>query len=279
MTTTTAALSAKDTGASASAAFKAAYRAGAAVDPERVAGVVGAILGGISNALREQAVSYDEYNAAKAWLIEVGESGEWPLLLDVFVEHVIEDIAAQVQQGTKGTILGPFYLPGAPVLPSPATLPIRAQEKGERMVLAGQVRGLDGSPRAGAEVDMWQADADGYYAGFGGPDGNLRGVVVTDAEGRFEITTIKPAAYQIPTDGPTGALLSAAGRHPWRPAHLHLIVRAPGYRDIVSQLYFEGGDWLDSDVASATKPELMLSPVPGPDGVLRAEYDFVLEAA
>lgn len=279
MTTTQPTPTAADTGASASAAFKAAHQADGGADPARVAAVVGAVLDGVRGALREHKASYAEYSAAKAWLIEVGESGEWPLLLDVFFEHVIEEIAAEERRCTKGTILGPFYLPDQTRLSSPATLPMRADEPGERMVLAGQVRSLDSRPLAGAEVDVWQADAAGFYSGFGGPEGNLRGVVLADADGRFEITTVKPAPYQIPTDGPTGRLLAAAGWHAWRPAHLHLIVRGPGHRDIVSQLFFAGGDFLDSDVASATKPELILTPAAGPDGTLRAEYDFVLEPA
>src|SRR3712207_9033094 len=72
------------------------------------------------------------------------------------------------------------------------------------------------------------------------PQGNLRALVVADDEGRFEIRTIQPAPYQIPTDGPTGKLIEAAGWHPWRPAHLHLIVSAPGHRAITTQLYFRG---------------------------------------
>lgn len=280
-TTTTPVPSASDTGASASAAFKAGYHAGAGADPQRVAAVVDALLDGVRCALREHQVSYAEYNAAKAWLMQVGESGEWPLFLDVFIEHVVEEIAAGARRCTKGTILGPFHLPNQTRLNSPATLPMRTSERGERLLLTGQVRDLDGNALAGAEVDIWQADADGYYAGFaaGVPEGNLRAVVVTDAEGRFAITTVKPASYQIPTDGPTGALISAAGWHPWRPAHLHLIVRAAGHHEIVSQLYFAGDEWLDSDIASATKPELILSPVAGLDGMLHAEYDFVLEPA
>jgi catechol 1,2-dioxygenase len=148
-------------------------------------------------------------------------------------------------------------------------------------VLSGQVRDLDGTPLAGAEVDIWHADADGYYSGFapGVPSGNLRGVVVTDSEGRFEIRTVQPAPYQIPTDGPTGKLIEAAGWHPWRPAHLHLMVRADGHRTITTQLYFAGGEWLDSDVAEATKPELILDPVDDGSGVRRTSYDFELEPA
>jgi catechol 1,2-dioxygenase len=90
---------------------------------------------------------------------------------------------------------------------------------------------------------------------------------------------VRPAPYQIPTDGPTGRLIAAAGWHAWRPAHLHLFVQAPGYRRVTSQLYFAGGEWLDSDVAEATKPELVLDPQPGDDGRLHSSYDFVLEPA
>jgi catechol 1,2-dioxygenase len=93
------------------------------------------------------------------------------------------------------------------------------------------------------------------------------------------VTTVRPAPYQIPTDGPTGALCAAAGWEPWRPAHLHLLVRAPGHRQITTQLYFQGGEWLDQDIASATKPQLVLHPQQQADGRLRAEYEFVLESA
>jgi catechol 1,2-dioxygenase len=98
-------------------------------------------------------------------------------------------------------------------------------------------------------------------------------------DGELGIDTIQPAPYQIPHDGPTGKLIEAAGWHPWRPAHLHLMIRARGHRTITTQLYFTGGEWLDSDVAEATKPELILDPKPGRDGVARAEYDIQLEPA
>ncbi len=270
-------------GANATASFRSTekYRSddSATASPERVSAVVTAVLAGVHQAIRDHEVTYPEFQAAKAWLIEVGEGGEWPLFLDVFVEHVVEEVQAATQQGTKGTILGPYYLPGAQRLPAQATLPMRDGEKGTPLVFAGQIRDLDGNPIAGAEVDIWQADGDGYYSGFAPhlPEGNLRGVVVTGNDGRFEIRTIQPAPYQIPTDGPTGKLISAAGWHPWRPAHLHLIVGAPGHRAITTQLYFAGGEWLDSDVAEAVKPELVLDPQDQGDGTRRAEYDFVLE--
>ncbi|MCW2575791.1 MAG: catechol 1,2-dioxygenase [Modestobacter sp.] len=266
-------------GANATEAFRSVRHETADVSPERVSTVVSAVLQGVHQAIRDNDVTYPEFQAAKAWLIEVGEGGEWPLFLDVFVEHVVEEVAARTQQGTKGSILGPYYLPNAKRLPSSTDLPMRADEKGTQLTFTGQVRDVDGNPVAGAELDIWHADDKGYYSGFAPdiPEGNLRGVVVTDDQGRFEIRTMQPAPYQIPTDGPTGALISAADWHPWRPAHLHLLVGAPGHRTITTQLYFEGGEYLDSDVAEATKPELVLSPQEQSDGTRKATYDFVLE--
>ena len=283
MTSTQQSPTAAGSGASATEAFRANRdaSAGAQVSTERVSTVVKSLLHVIAETVHKHQVSYPEFQAAKQWLMDVGEGGEWPLLLDVFVEHEVEDVAAQQQQGTKGSILGPYHLPDAQKLPSVAKLPMRSDEKGTPLVFAGQVRDTNGDPVPGAELDLWHADDEGYYSGFAPhlPEGNLRGVIVADEQGHFEISTIQPAPYQIPTDGPTGKLLEAAGWHPWRPAHLHLIVRAPGYRAITTQLYFAGGEWLDKDVAQATKPELVLDPQPQGDGTVRQDYDFVLEPA
>ncbi|WP_028933792.1 catechol 1,2-dioxygenase [Pseudonocardia spinosispora] len=283
MTTTHPLPTAAGSGANASEAFRAsAGRVGAAgTDTERVSLLVSSTLEAVHAVIREHEVTYPEFQAAKAWLMALGEGGEWPLFLDVFVEHEVEQVAEKAQRGTAGTIQGPYYLPDQVRLPAVATLPMRTDEKGDRLVFSGQVTDLDGAPLAGAEVDFWQADADGYYSGFAPhlPDGNLRGVITADDEGRFAITTILPAPYQIPTDGPTGAMIAAAGWHPWRPAHLHLMVRADGHRQITTQLYFSGGEWLESDVARATKDELVLSPEKRDDGTHRVAYDFVLEPA
>ncbi|MFG1622425.1 catechol 1,2-dioxygenase [Kribbella sp. NPDC049227] len=281
MTTMQDSPTAAGSGASASSNFRAKERNDAHASPERVSAVVTAVLQGVHAAIKEHHVTYPEFQAAKAWLMEVGEVGEWPLFMDVFVEHVVEEVAADAQHGTKGSILGPYYLPDQTRLPAECELPHRPDEKGAPLVLSGQVRDLDGTPLAGADVEIWHADADGYYSGFAPhiPLGNLRGVVETDAEGKFSVRTVQPAPYQIPTDGPTGKLIEAAGWHPWRPAHLHLMVRADGHRTITTQLYFAGGEWLDSDVAEATKPELILDPADDGTGARRASYDFELEPA
>ncbi|MBN9108192.1 MAG: catechol 1,2-dioxygenase [Pseudonocardia sp.] len=270
-------------GASASRAVRdATARHGqAATSQERLDTVARAVLGAVHDVIREHQVTYPEFQAAKRWLMALGESGEWPLFLDVFVEHVVEQVAAESQQGTVGSIEGPYFLPGQARLPAVCTLPMRDDEPGTPLVFAGQVRALDGTPLADAEIDIWQNAADGFYSGFAPhlPDGLLRGVVTTDGDGRFEVTTILPAPYQIPTDGPTGTLIENADWHPWRPAHLHLMVRAEGHRTVTTQLYFTGGEYLDDDVANAVKDDLVLDPAPGSDGRLRVEYDFVLERA
>ncbi len=148
------------------------------------------------------------------------------------------------------------------------------------LIFKGQVTDLDGKGLGGATVELWHADEEGFYSQFAPgipPEWNLRGTIVCDDDGFFEITTLQPAPYKIPADGPTGWFIDSYGGHPWRPAHLHLMVKATGHRAITTQLYFEGGDWVDSDVASATKPELILSPQPNADGVAEVTYDFVLD--
>jgi catechol 1,2-dioxygenase len=258
---------------------------GGEVDQARVATVVGAALEGIRAAIRENQVTYEEFDAFKRWLIAVSDTGEWPLFLDVYLEFEVERVAARTQDGSVGTILGPFWLDGQAQLTSPATLPMREDEPGTPMVLAGRVTSTDGTPLAGAKVDIWHTDDEGWYSGFASkpPAGNLRGVVSCDDEGRYEIHTVKPAPYTIPLDGPTGQMTLAAGWSPWRPAHIHLLVTAPGHRTLTTQLFFTGDPYLGNDVASADKPELTLdpqwveAPATGRGDEVRSDRDFVLE--
>jgi catechol 1,2-dioxygenase len=251
---------------------------------QRVDAFAADVIGRINQAIVDHTMTYEEYDAAKQWLIRVGQAGEWPLFLDVWVEHTVEELAAHSRHGSQSTILGPYYLPDAAELPSPATLPMRPDEPGDRLTLRGQVRSLDDTPIAGATLDMWQADADGYYSGFqpGLPEGNLRGKVTTDEQGRFEVETVVPGPYTIPLDGPCGELCRAAGWSPWRPGHLHLIVGGPGHDPSTTQLFPEGEEYLDNDVASAVKPELIIQLTEEPadgSGARRfsTTYDFVLE--
>lgn len=275
---------AADSGANASARFRErqarANEAAGVVDHERVALLAGKAVKALTDIVEEEQVSYEEYNAFKAWLIKVGEDGEWPLFLDVWIEHAVEEVANQDREGSKGTIEGPYYLDGSPEVEWNGTIDMRPDEPGTPFVFKGQVTSTTGEPLPGAKLELWHADNFGYYSQFapGLPEWNLRGTFVANEDGAYEIHTIRPAPYQIPTEGACGQLIEAAGWHAWRPAHMHFKVHAPGHKLITSQLYFPGDPHNDDDIASAVKPELLLDPQPNPDedGEMTT-YNFVLD--
>ncbi|HEY8590730.1 MAG TPA: dioxygenase [Naasia sp.] len=239
------------------------------------------ILGRIHQAVVDHDVTYDEFQAAKQWLIDVGEAGEWPLFLDVFVESAVEQNAFRDREGSQGTILGPYHLPDAPFLEAPFELPRRADEVGEPVLMHGRVLDPSGAPIAGAVLDVWQADAEGLYSGFAPdvPAGNLRGKVVTGEDGGYEVRTVMPGPYTIPQAGPTGALCRAAGWSPWRPAHVHLIVEASDREPLITQIFFADSEYLDDDVATAVKDDLVVTPQRDASGELSFSYDFRLAPA
>ncbi|OXM72598.1 MULTISPECIES: catechol 1,2-dioxygenase [Amycolatopsis] len=281
MTATHHAPAAAESGASATQRFKTDKFAAVAGTPkERVSTLAREVLSAVHETIRKHKVTYDEYNALKAWLIQVGEDGEWPLFLDVWVEHVVEEVATAHRKGNKGTIEGPYYVPGAPEQGSRGSVPMRADEGGTPLVWTGTVTSVDGTPLKDAKVELWHADADGLYSQFapGIPEWNLRGTFSVAEDGSFEIHTVRPAPYQIPTDGACGKLIAAAGWHAWRPAHLHVKVSAPGHELLTAQLYFPGDEHNEDDIASAVKPELLLDPKPG-DGGETVSYGFVLDPA
>lgn len=277
----TAPASAAASGASATDRFKADKVANVADTPkERVDRLAREVLEAVHQTIRRHKVSYDEYNALKSWLINVGQDGEWPLFLDVWVEHVVEEVANESRQGSKGTIEGPYYVPCSPQGSAEMTLPMRENEAGTPLLFRGQVTGVDENPLPHSEIEIWHADADGFYSQFapGIPEWNLRGTVIADEQGYFKIHTLQPAPYQIPTDGSCGKLIDAAGWHAWRPAHLHLKVSAPGHQLVTTQLYFPGDPHNEDDIASAVKPELLLDVRPADSGHgNQVTYDFVLD--
>ena len=249
---------------------------------ERANAIYTDLLAAIAEVAHKHQVTYDEYRVLKNWMIQVGEYGEWPLWLDVFVEHEIEEINYNRNSytGTKGSIEGPYYVPNAPELPWKTEMPMREKDKAaDPLIFKGQVTDVEGKGLGGATVELWHADEEGLYSQFapGIPEWNLRGTIRTNENGEFEITTLFPAPYQIPADGPTGWFIDSYGGHPWRPAHLHLMVKHPGYREITTQLYFEGGEWVENDVATAVKPELMLNPQPNAEGTHEVTYNFALD--
>jgi catechol 1,2-dioxygenase len=250
--------------------------------------VVESLVVAVRGVIRETGVNYDEFHAAVRYLCRLGESGEIPLLAVLF-EATVDDVTHASCAGSTTTIEGPFYVEGAPLLDHPYQLPRRPDEAGDVLVFSGTVKTAEGQPLSDAELDMWQATGDlpGRYSNVhpGIPDYNLRGRFHTDEQGKFQVQTVVPSPYEIRKGGPTEELLTLVGRHTWRPSHLHFKVRHPGYRTLTTQLFFEGGEFLDSDAGNAVKPDLIIplkeagDPIePGQDRFgFSAAYDFFLE--
>ncbi len=162
------------------------------------------VVGSVADVIRTRRVTFEEFREAIGFLEDVVKEGELPLLMDVFLGVAVDDVNYAANGGTESNLEGPFYIPDAPILQAPYALPRRDNEPGETLFMSGTVAGLDGSPLAGAMLDVWQANGAGEYSHFhpGVPDFNLRGRFTTDSEGRFEVRTVVPSAYEIPKNGP-----------------------------------------------------------------------------
>ncbi|AXF05625.1 intradiol ring-cleavage dioxygenase [Paraburkholderia hospita] len=188
---------------------------------------------------------------------------------------------------TEATVFGPFHVENAPAYALGEDVANGA--KGEPCFVSGVVRGLSGEPVAHARMEVWQADADGYYdvQYEGLEQSQARGVLSTDETGRYYFRSIVAEPYPIPHDGPVGEMLRATGRHPWRPAHLHFMISKGGYQTLVTHVFRSGGKYLDSDAVFGVRSSLIADwlrhpPGTAPDGsqmdtaFYTLEYDFVL---
>jgi protocatechuate 3,4-dioxygenase beta subunit len=197
---------------------------------------------------------------------------EFVLLSDVLgVSMLVETINHRSGgSATESTVLGPFHMVESPARELGENIALDG--KGTACLVSGQITGADGEPVVGALVDVWQANADGFYdvqqPGVQ-PERNLRGLFTADAQGRFWFRSIVPRYYPIPDDGPVGHMLAATNRHPYRPAHLHFIVTAPGYRSVTTHVFVAGSPYLDSDAVFGVK-ESLIREVPEVDDPARA---------
>jgi hydroxyquinol 1,2-dioxygenase len=173
------------------------------------------------------------------------------------VSMLVDALANQAPGATESTVLGPFYVPGAPLRPYGAS--IAEQAAGEPTWVYGRVTSTDGTPIARAELDVWQNGDNRLYAvqDPDAPEAHLRGRFLTRDDGTYGFVAVRPVPYTIPHDGPVGRMLAATGRHPWRPAHIHLIVRAPGYRSVATHIFDAESEHLDSDAVFAVKRSLL----------------------
>jgi hydroxyquinol 1,2-dioxygenase len=178
---------------------------------------------------------------------------------------------------TESSVLGPFYAEGAPEKNTGADL---APGEGPGVVVSGKVTDLNGKPLANAVLDAWQTAPNGLYhmQDSKAEEFHLCGKVRTAADGSYSFRTLKPVTYSIPSDGPVGQLLDKLGRHPHRPAHIHFIVSAPGYKPVVTQIFTEGDEYLESDAVFGVKNSLVAE-YEKDGSEWKVDYDFVLEPA
>jgi hydroxyquinol 1,2-dioxygenase len=239
-------------------------RVAGASDP-RTRQVSEALVRHLHDFIREVRPTQEEWARGIAFLTETGQmcSGtrqEFILLSDTLGVSMLVDAINHDHQGavTESTVLGPFYVEAAPEAPCGSD--ISGELPGEPVFVSGSVATADGTPLAGAVVDVWHSDEDGYYdVQHSGEAADLvaRARFRTDEAGRFHFWSIKPAAYPIPHDGPVGKMLQAQGRHPWRPAHVHFMIAAPGHETLVTHVFVAGDRYLDSDAVFGVKDSLI----------------------
>jgi hydroxyquinol 1,2-dioxygenase len=266
----------------------------AAASDTRVRDVMTSLVQHLHAFAREAKLTEAEWAEGIRFLTECGQlsSGrrqEVGLLSDTLgLSMLVTALNQRKPEGcTEATGFGPFHVEGAPHYDNGDDVGNGA--KGEPCFVRGRVRAQDGTPIAGAEIQVWQSDADGLYdvQHAARQEHRARGVLASDADGAFHFKSIVAEAHPIPHDGPVGRMLQALGRHPWRPAHLHFMISAPGYERLVTHVFRAGDRYLDSDAVFGVRRSLVADWVrhaPGrtPDGgrsdlpFHTLDFDFVL---
>jgi hydroxyquinol 1,2-dioxygenase len=227
--------------------------------------------------VRDVELTEAEWFAAIQFLTATGQKcddkrQEYILLSDTLgVSMLVDAINHRKPDGaTESTVLGPFHVHGAPEMPLGAN--IAEGVPGDPTYFSGRVSTPEGKPIAGVTLDLWSTDGEGWYdVQLQGQSMRARGKIKTDAQGRYSFWTIKPVSYPIPTDGPVGKMLLRMGRHPYRPAHTHMILSALGYQPVATHVFVEGDPYLESDAVFAVKNSLVAEfkrhePGSAPDG-------------
>ncbi|RKF50137.1 intradiol ring-cleavage dioxygenase [Paraburkholderia fungorum] len=247
---------------------------------------------------RDVHLTEDEWFAAISFLTEVGHitderRQEFVLLSDTLGLSMLVTTQnnRKPAECTEATVLGPFFVPQAPRFENGEDISNGAA--GAPCFVSGRVRGLDGAGVPHATLDVWQSDEDGFYdvqlppGSEGDIEPRARAQLQTDADGRFHFRSILAEAYPIPYDGPVGQMLDALGRHPWRPAHLHFWIQADGHEPLITHIFRNHDQYLDSDAVFGVRSTLIVDwlhhePGVAPDGTkmdvpfYTVEYEFVL---
>ncbi|SEO46063.1 dioxygenase [Trujillonella endophytica] len=272
----------------------AAQRWQTARDP-RLAELMTALVRHLHAFAREVRLTEAEWLAAVRWLDRAGQISnekreEFILASDVLgLSMLVVQMNHRLDpSATPATVLGPFHIPGSPELDFGGDM--SGGLDGVPLYVSGTVRDLAGAPVAGARLDVWQADDAGLYEVQHADvdEARLRGIYRSRDDGTYCVHTIAPKGYSIPMDGPVGDLVAQTAISHFRPAHVHFLLDAPGFEPLITHLFQEGAEYLDTDVVFGTKAELVVAferrePGPTPDGGrsdrpwLQARYDFVLQ--
>lgn len=253
-------------------------------DP-RLAELMAALVRHLHTFARETGLTQEEWALAVDFLTRTGHTchggrQEFILLSDVLgLSMLVDAINSRRPPGaTENTVLGPFHVENAPIREIGASICLDG--KGESCLFDGRVLDPAGAPIAGARIDVWSDSADGFYdvqQPGTQPAGNNRGVFITGPDGAYRFIGIKPVSYPIPDDGPVGQLLARLGRHPYRPAHMHFMIRAAGFQALITHTFVAGDPWLESDAVFGVK-ESLIARFERVDGntLWRSRFDFVL---
>jgi len=261
---------------------------------ERLRQIMTSVVTHLHAIVREVEPTFEEWAFAIDFLTRTGQicddkRQEFILLSDTLGVSMLVDAINHRRNSaaTESTVLGPFHVSGAPHLRMGDS--ISRDNQGEPLHMSGKVADESGTPVGGALLDVWQTSHDGFYdvQDSRQPAMNLRGQFTTGADGRYWFRSVKPSSYPIPSDGTVGSMLSALGRHPMRPAHVHFIVTAPGFQAVTTHVFVEGDPYLDSDAVFGVKESLIVPFVLRDDAAsaeriglgnpfYTAEYDFVL---
>jgi hydroxyquinol 1,2-dioxygenase len=264
-------------------------------DP-RVREVLSSLARHLHDFTREVSLTHDEWRKALelmqwAGKITTPERNEFVLLSDVMGLSSLVDMVNSKPDVTSSSVLGPFHVSDAPPLAIGGDM--RKDFDDEVILVEGHVRDKEGNAIPGAEIDIWQTAPNGLYSSQD-PDQDIysfHGLMTADENGRYAFTTVRPVSYTVPSDGPVGKILNAAGRHPWRPSHLHFIVSADGHRNLVTEVFAADDPYLDQDTVFGVRDDLVMYYVKQPAGSFpegfelsgkvsgdysRVDFDFIL---
>lgn len=263
-------------------------RMGPGTNP-RLAKVMGCLVKHLHEFAKEIQLTQQEWEYGIDFLTKTGqicsrERQEFILLSDTLGFSMLVDAINNRRPAgaTENTVLGPFHVKGAPIRSMGDTISLDG--KGESCLYEGRVLDIDGNPVEGACIDVWSDNAEGFYdvqqPGIQ-PKWNNRGIFVTGADGHYSFIGIKPVSYPIPDDGPVGQMLGHLGRHPYRPAHMHYMVSAPGFQKLVTHTFVGEDAYLQSDTVFGVKKTLVapFERLSGAETLWHSRFDFVLAPA